>query len=71
MRKQPYGRSMTLRKYREAQGLTLADLAAMVGCSTAALSRIERGERKPKYALTQAIVAVSGGKVKAKDLHPK
>jgi transcriptional regulator with XRE-family HTH domain len=71
MKKKPYGGSMTLREYREAKGLTLAEMAAQVGCSASTLSLIERGMRKPKFALTRMIVEITRGRVKARDLHPE
>jgi transcriptional regulator with XRE-family HTH domain len=62
---------MKLREFRESRGLSLADMAAKLGCSTSSLSLIERGLRKPKFALTISIVELTHGKVKARDLHPE
>lgn len=71
MRKKVYAAGMTLREYREARGLTLTEMAAMVGCSISGLSMIERGLRRPTYDLTQKIVSATGHKVRARDLHPE
>lgn len=38
-----------VRKYREQQGLTLDDLASLFNSDKAAVSKIENGERTPKY----------------------
>ena len=61
---------MELRAWREAEGLTLDELSARVGCSTSALSLIERGKRKPGYEMTMCIMHATKGKVKAEALHP-
>ena len=71
MGKTIYAPGMTLRKYREAHGWSLSRMAARVGCSVSGLSMIERGLRRPTYALTQKIVTATNGNVKAKDLHPE
>ena len=38
-----------VRKQREAEGLSLDELSDLIGSDKAALSRIENGERIPKY----------------------
>jgi transcriptional regulator with XRE-family HTH domain len=40
---------LRLRSLREAQGLSIQDLAKMAGVSSAAISYAERGRRKPNY----------------------
>lgn len=50
---------------REAQGLTLQELAERVGCDAGYLSRVERGERNPsRYflaALSEALADETDG----------
>jgi transcriptional regulator with XRE-family HTH domain len=61
---------MDLRHYRKIyKGITLKELATIVGCSISALSLIERGMRSPTYDLTQRITEATKGKVRAADLH--
>ena len=60
---------MELKEWRQHTGLTLDELSAQIGCSTSALSLIERGKRKPGYELTIGIIRATKGKVRAEDLH--
>ena len=58
---------MKLRPYRKAQGLTLATLAARIGCSVPMLSDVERGKRTPSLRLVARIEAATGRLVTARD----
>lgn len=60
--------AMDLSQYREREGLTLRQLAAQIRCSASSLYRIEQGLQAPTYAMAQAIVKATGGKVKLADL---
>ncbi len=49
-----------LRFYRQARGMTLAELGAKVGRAPSALSALENGYREPKLSLLQALAAALG-----------
>lgn len=49
-----------LRKWRKNAGLGLADLAALLKITPGALSRIERGETRPRDELEARIVKRTG-----------
>jgi transcriptional regulator with XRE-family HTH domain len=52
-----------LREWREAAGLTLQEAADLGGCSTAMLSRMERGQRRPSPRLKVALARRLGVRV--------
>lgn len=54
----------TLRRHREQQGLTQAELAARVATSQATVARIERGDRAPSVAMLERLFAVLGHRVR-------
>ncbi len=49
-----------LREYRERNGLTLEALAGKLGCTIAALSRWELGQRTPRDRQLKKIIEVTG-----------
>jgi transcriptional regulator with XRE-family HTH domain len=54
----------TLRRHREAHGLTQAELAGRVSTSQATVARIERGDRAPSVAMLERLFAVLGHRVR-------
>ena len=60
--------SSPLRKWREANGLTLEEEGALTGLSASFLSRVERGERRLRPATKLAIARGLG--VPLRDLFP-
>jgi transcriptional regulator with XRE-family HTH domain len=54
----------TLRRHREGQGLTQAELAGRVSTSQATVARIERGDRAPSVAMLERLFAVLGHRVR-------
>lgn len=46
---------MTLRKLREAQGLTRDALAALVGTTGTTIYRLETGRHAPSFAIREAV----------------
>lgn len=56
-----------LRSYREQAGISLDDLALLVGASKASLSRIETRLQVPSLGLVERIVGVSKGALTAND----
>lgn len=54
----------TLRRHREQQGLTQAELAARVSTSQATVARIERGDRAPSVAMLERLFVVLGHRVR-------
>jgi transcriptional regulator with XRE-family HTH domain len=54
----------TLRRHREEQGLTQAELAARVTTSQATVARIERGARAPSVTMLERLFAVLGWRVR-------
>jgi glutamine synthetase len=59
---------MKIRNYLDETGLTLAEFAARVRVSGAAMSRYARGKRTPRPDVVRRIVAASGGRIQANDL---
>lgn len=59
---------MTLTKYREKYGLTLAVLASDIGCSIAMLNFVERGLRAPSMDMAYRIERATKGRVSIRDL---
>jgi transcriptional regulator with XRE-family HTH domain len=49
-----------LRKMREDNGLTPAQLAEMAGLHLQALSKLERGEREPRWSTVVALARAFG-----------
>lgn len=49
-----------LRVYREANGISLGDLARRVGSTKASICRIEYGTQKPSPALAKLLRAATG-----------
>jgi transcriptional regulator with XRE-family HTH domain len=58
---------MTLREWREKKGLTMVELARMLGVDKSAVSRWESGERFPSRRFLKKIAEVTGGEVTAND----
>jgi len=58
---------MTLREWREKKGLTMVELARMLGVDKSAVSRWESGERFPSRRSLKKIAEVTGGEVTAND----
>ncbi|MDP3911154.1 MAG: helix-turn-helix transcriptional regulator [Gemmatimonadales bacterium] len=52
-----------LREWREARGLTQAQLAKMLGCSQMMVSKIEAWERRPGGELARVMDEVTDGYV--------
>lgn len=59
-----------LAKFREDNGLTLADLANRIGVKPAAVSRWENGHRFPRSDALERIRRVTNGAVTANDFVP-
>lgn len=57
---------MKLSEWRKAKDLKPVDVAALIGCTTVALGRYERG-RVPEPGKLQKIIEVTGGAVTAND----
>ena len=57
-----------IRQYLDQAGLTLAEFAAQVAVSAAAMSRYARGKRMPRPDVVRRITAASGGRIQANDL---
>lgn len=55
---------MTLKQYMEKRKLNQTLMADKIGISTAMISRILSGERKPGYALKMLIQAKTKGAIK-------
>lgn len=55
-----------LKKYREASGLSMAELGRLVGTDRSTICRYESGVRTPRYDMMQAIAKAL--KVKTGDL---
>jgi DNA-binding XRE family transcriptional regulator len=56
-----------LREYRERTGLSQAKMAEAVECQKSMICRLERGERKPSFALAQRISEFTKGEVTPND----
>ena len=54
-----------VREFREAAGLTQAELAQAAGLTVGAISQIERGENEPKLGTAASIARVLGTSVDA------
>jgi transcriptional regulator with XRE-family HTH domain len=59
-----------LREYRKAQKITIADMAPLLGVSTASLSRIENGSQWPDRDFFERLPEVTCGHVTANDFIP-
>lgn len=59
-------RRMDLTAYRKRHRLTQMDIASLVGCNTATISKAEQG--RVGRSVASRIVAVTGGKVTYADL---
>lgn len=57
----------TLRDFRKKSGLTIEQMAAELGLSSASLSRIERGDQWPDWEIIRRVEKHSGGKVRPSD----
>jgi len=56
-----------LREYRERSGISQAKFAEAVDCKKSMICRLERGERKPSFALAQRISEYTKGEVTPND----
>jgi transcriptional regulator with XRE-family HTH domain len=56
-----------LRSWREKHGLTAEELGDKIGVSKAAVSRYERGHRRPDWPILSRIAEVTKGKITADD----
>lgn len=59
-----------LQRFRESARLSQSALAALIGVSTATVSRWEKGKRIPEPAYWARIKAVTGGVVTINDFTP-
>lgn len=59
-----------LRRWRQAQGLTLAALGSLIGVTKHTVSSYETGRRYPRPVTLAAIVRVTGGAVTPADFLP-
>ncbi len=59
---------MEIRAYLRASGLTLAQFAAKVGVSPAAMGRYAAGKRRPRPEVMARIERASGGRIRPNDL---
>jgi transcriptional regulator with XRE-family HTH domain len=62
-------RTVKLRKYRNAKGITLTAMAKLIGVSDATVSRYEHGRRTPRYETMQHIKQITNGDVGFDDWH--
>jgi gp16 family phage-associated protein len=53
-------RYRSLRQFFQDTGITQDDLAARVGITQAAVSKIMHGDRKPRWGLAKQIAALTG-----------
>lgn len=59
---------MNVQQFRQSRGLTLRQLADMVGCSPSNVMRIEKGQR-PQYDTAEAFVLASKGVITLKEIY--
>jgi DNA-binding XRE family transcriptional regulator len=57
-----------LKVWRKSNGVTQADMAAILGIGLWMVNAVETGRRVPSFALVEKIVAATGGAVQPNDL---
>jgi len=64
-----YLERMKLRDYMRREGMTAAELATLIGVSTAAVVRYRNGTRRPSPEVMRRIAHVTGGAVLPNDFY--
>jgi len=60
---------MKLRDYMRREGMTAAEMAGLIGVSTAAVVRYRNGTRRPSPEVMRRIARVTGGAVLPNDFY--